>query len=66
MQSVAVQLTFVAGEGPKLTVPPARLLPVIVTKVPPVEGPEAGLIAVTVGEESGPPAGGRTGPSGEA
>ena len=29
--------------------PVTKLVPVIVTKVPPAEGPEVGLIAVTVG-----------------
>jgi hypothetical protein len=43
-------LTFVAPLCPKLTaVAPVRLVPVIVTLVPPPVGPEVGLIAVTVG-----------------
>ena len=43
--------TPVAGlDAPKLTaVVPVRLVPVMVTEVPPAVGPEDGLTAVTVG-----------------
>ena len=45
-----VTLTAVAAAPPKLTaVAPVRLLPVIVTEVPPALGPLAGLTEVTVG-----------------
>ena len=48
-----VTLTAVAAAPPKLTaVAPARLLPVIVTDVPPALGPLAGLIEVTTGPET--------------
>jgi hypothetical protein len=43
-------VTLVAATVPKSTaVAPVRLVPVIVTDVPPVTGPEVGLTAVTVG-----------------
>ena len=43
-------VTLVAAVAPNFTaVVPVRLVPVMVTKVPAVSGPEAGLIAVTVG-----------------
>ena len=41
----------VAGVAPKLTaVAPVKFVPVIVTDVPPVAGPEVGEIDVTVGD----------------
>ena len=47
---VAVLLLIVAAVPPNLTaVAPARLVPVIVTLVPPAVGPEFGLIAATDG-----------------
>ena len=43
-------VTFVAATVPKLTVAGlAKLVPVMVTTVPPAVGPELGLTAVTVG-----------------
>ena len=44
-------MKLVAGlPGPKLTaVAPVKLVPVMVTVVPPVVGPVSGLTAVTVG-----------------
>ena len=43
-------MTFVAAVPPKLTVAPvAKPVPVMVTDVPPLAGPEAGEIPVTVG-----------------
>ena len=43
-------VTFVAAAEPKLTVAPeAKLVPVIVTEVPPAIGPLFGATAVTVG-----------------
>ncbi len=43
-------VTFVAAAPPMLTlVAPVRLVPVIVTDVPPVVGPEKGLIPSRVG-----------------
>ncbi|HET6963194.1 MAG TPA: hypothetical protein VFH58_00375 [Acidimicrobiales bacterium] len=43
-------MTSVAGLAPKLTpVAPVRLVPVIVTDVPPALGPDEGLTPVTVG-----------------
>jgi hypothetical protein len=43
-------VTLVAGVEPKRTaVAPVRLVPVMVTLVPPAAGPEAGVIAVTAG-----------------
>ena len=40
-----------AGVAPKLTaVAPVKFVPVIVTDVPPVAGPEVGEIDVTVGD----------------
>ena len=54
MAVICVELTtvtLVALAVPNLTlVAPARLVPVIVTLVPPPVGPEAGLIPVTAGE----------------
>jgi hypothetical protein len=46
-----LQVTEVAAVVPKLTVAPlvARPLPVMVITVPPVEGPELGLMLATVG-----------------
>jgi len=45
---------FVAAEVPKRTaVVPAKLVPMIVTEVPPAAGPEEGLSALTVGEDGG-------------
>ena len=42
--------TLVAAAPPMVTpVAPVKLVPVIVTLVPPVVGPEVGEIAVTVG-----------------
>ena len=44
------KVTFVAGAVPKSTVAPrAKLVPVMVTVVPPVAGPDEGLTPVTVG-----------------
>ena len=44
-----------AAAVPKCTaVAPVKLLPVIVTAVPPAEVPDAGLMAVTDGPEDGP------------
>jgi hypothetical protein len=50
-----VQLTPVAADVPKLTVVALvlKLLPVMVTAVPPAAGPLAGLIAVIVGAGGG-------------
>jgi hypothetical protein len=43
-------MKLVAGALPKLTaVAPVKLVPVIVTEVPPAAGPLAGLMPVTVG-----------------
>ena len=43
-------VNVVAAAGPKFTaVAPAKFVPVTVTVVPPVSGPEAGLTPVTVG-----------------
>ena len=43
-------VTFVAAAPPKLTVAPAtKLVPVMVTELPPVVGPLLGLTPVTVG-----------------
>ena len=43
-------ITPVAAVVPNLTpVAPVRLVPVMVTEVPPAVGPEVGLIPVTVG-----------------
>ena len=40
----------VAGVAPNVTaVAPVKLVPVIVTEVPPVDGPDVGEIKVTVG-----------------
>jgi hypothetical protein len=40
----------VAGVAPNVTaVAPVKLVPVIVTEVPPVDGPDVGEIEVTVG-----------------
>ena len=45
-------LTLEAAAPPKDTVAPAaKLVPVIVTAVPPVSGPEDGETPVTVGDE---------------
>jgi len=45
-----VTLTPVAAVPPKLTVAPARKpVPVMVTPVPPLAGPEFGAIELTVG-----------------
>jgi hypothetical protein len=42
--------TLVAAEPPMVTeVAPVKLVPVIVTLVPPAVGPPVGLIALTVG-----------------
>lgn len=51
VHEVAVHESEVAGRpGPKVTpVVPARLVPVMVTTVPPASGPEFGPIEVTVG-----------------
>src|SRR5579883_714546 len=47
---VAVSLTIAPGTDPKSTaVALARLVPVMVTDVPPASGPAAGLMPVTVG-----------------
>ena len=47
---VAVAVTFVAGVAPKLTAMGFdSSVPLIVTVVPPVEGPAEGLTLVTVG-----------------
>ena len=44
------KLTIVAAAPPMVTVAPlAKYVPVMVTGVPPMAGPEAGEIAVTVG-----------------
>ena len=46
-------MKVVAGWPPKLTVlAPVRLVPVIVTMVPPPGGPATGLTAVTLGMDS--------------
>ena len=43
-------MKVVAAVAPNLTpVAPVKLVPVIVTEVPPAVGPELGLTAVTVG-----------------
>ena len=48
--AVAVSLVIVAATPPKSTaVAPARSVPVIVTDVPPLVGPVAGLTPVTAG-----------------
>ena len=48
-------LTPVAAVGPKWTVAPeAKLVPLTVTTVPPLDGPELGLMEVTVGAEVPP------------
>src|SRR5687768_17994284 len=46
---VALVVSVGAGVAPKVTVPPARLVPVIVTRVPPVVGPLFGTMLVIVG-----------------
>lgn len=52
MQTVAVAHgPSSAGVLPKRTNPPARWAPVMVTAVPPVVGPEAGLIPLMLGGE---------------
>ncbi len=49
---VAVSLVIVAVTLPNCTaVAPAKLVPLIVTAVPPVAGPEVGLIPVTLGAD---------------
>jgi hypothetical protein len=48
-----LQETEPAAAEPKFTVPPAKLLPLTVTTVPPVLGPVAGLIALTTGVGGG-------------
>jgi hypothetical protein len=53
VHELEVQETEVAAAVPKLTVPPARLLPLTVTTVPPVLGPVVGLIALTTGAGDG-------------
>ena len=45
----AVHDTPVAGVDPKLTVPPARLAPEMVTGVPPAAGPVVGASELTDG-----------------
>jgi hypothetical protein len=47
--------TWVAGELPNSTVvlPATKPVPVTVTAVPPVDGPDDGLTLVTVGGEAG-------------
>ena len=42
-------VTEVAGTAPNLTVAPVRLVPLMVTVVPPPRGPEVGVIDATVG-----------------
>jgi len=43
-------ITFVAATPPNVTVAPVwKFVPVIVTEVPPAEGPDGGLTFVTVG-----------------
>jgi hypothetical protein len=50
MDVAAFTVTLVAGVAPKLTPDaPMKPVPVIVTEVPPVLGPEVGTIDVTVG-----------------
>ena len=45
--------TLVPGADPKLTaLTPVKLVPVMVTDVPPAVGPDTGLTAVTVGPAS--------------
>jgi hypothetical protein len=39
----------VAAAAPNVTDPPVRFVPVTVTEVPPVVGPDVGAIDVTVG-----------------
>ena len=46
---LAVHDTPVAAFDPKLTVPPDRFVPLIVTGVPPAAGPDDGLTDVTAG-----------------
>ena len=49
-------LKLVAGVSPKSTwVAPASSVPAIVTEVPPVAGPRAGSMPVTVGDGTGVP-----------
>ena len=50
MEVVEPTVTAVAVTVPNITVAPeAKLVPVMVTEVPPVVGPEVGLMPVTVG-----------------
>ncbi len=54
---------LVAAVEPKRTaVAPVKLVPVMVTEVPPVEGPDTGLNALTVGAVGGGGGGGGGGP----
>jgi hypothetical protein len=50
MEVAELTVTAVAVTVPNITVAPDRKpVPVMVTEVPPVVGPEVGLMAVTVG-----------------
>ena len=54
MVVLLMTLTFVAGVRPILTVAPeTKLLPLIVTDVPPSVGPEFGVMPDTLGAGSG-------------
>jgi len=53
VHAVGVQLTAFAGMPPKVTLlAPSRLLPLMVTTVPPVVYPAGGLTAVTTGVDA--------------
>ena len=55
MSCVPVLPIIVAAAEPNLTVDPVKFAPLIVTVVPPVSGPEVGLMEVTVGGGGFPP-----------
>ena len=55
MEALLTTLTFVAKVPPKLTVAPAaKLLPLMVTAVPPLVEPEVGEIELTAGAAPAP------------
>ena len=49
VHELAVQVTAEAAAVPKLTLPPDRFVPVMVTGVAPAAGPVFGVIPVTAG-----------------
>ena len=55
MSCVPVLPVMLAGAEPNATVEPVKFAPLMVTVVPPPDGPDEGLIDVTVGGGGFPP-----------